>query len=130
MVSVITKECTVVIRSDDEVAIDGITFVRKEVSHDLLERLWASDAASALTNEAAREIEELRSALKRTILENEELGQLLDELHEALVLAETQLVSLGGFDDGEYGDSIQARIVNTVRSAISKAIDASIPKPN
>ena len=30
----------------------------------LLERLWASDEASALTNEAAREIIRLRSALE------------------------------------------------------------------
>lgn len=30
---------------------------------DLVERLWASDAASALTNEAARRIEELEDRL-------------------------------------------------------------------
>lgn len=41
---------------------------------DLVERLWASDAASALTNEAARKIEaleaevaRLREALKDTV---------------------------------------------------------------
>ena len=31
---------------------------------DLVDRLWASDAASALTNEAARRIEALEAALK------------------------------------------------------------------
>ena len=30
---------------------------------DIVDRLWASDAASALTNEAAREIEKLRAQL-------------------------------------------------------------------
>jgi len=34
-----------------------------EVS-DLVERLWASDAASALTNEAARRIERLETCLE------------------------------------------------------------------
>lgn len=32
--------------------------------NDLVSRLWASDTASALTNEAAREIERLRDALR------------------------------------------------------------------
>ena len=31
---------------------------------DIADRLWSSDVASALTNEAAREIERLRAALK------------------------------------------------------------------
>jgi hypothetical protein len=34
-----------------------------ETANSLIERLWASDAASALTNEAARRIEELESVL-------------------------------------------------------------------
>jgi len=33
----------------------------------LLERLWASDEASALTNEAAREIERLRAGLAEIV---------------------------------------------------------------
>lgn len=47
------------------------------VRRDLVERLWASDAASALTNEAARRIDELEGALKNLVAANEAVQLVL-----------------------------------------------------
>ncbi len=56
----------------------------KESDLQLIDKLWESDTASALTNRAARKIEKLRDAqskLYMTILEkNVEIERMQDEL--------------------------------------------------
>lgn len=68
---------------------------------ELIERLWESDEASALTNEAAREIERLRSAIDNLWGElevgsvkwlrehNPELVELCQQIHHDLWHATT-----------------------------------------
>lgn len=46
---------------------------------DLIERLWESDAASALTNQAAREIEKLEATLQQVVNERNEAWCQLEE---------------------------------------------------
>lgn len=45
----------------------------------LIEQLWDSDAASALTNQAAREIEKLEAQLQQAINERNEAWYQLEE---------------------------------------------------
>ncbi|ONF42586.1 hypothetical protein BTO32_15375 [Marinobacter lutaoensis] len=45
----------------------------------LIEQLWESDAASALTNQAAREIEKLEAQLQQAINERNEAWCQLEE---------------------------------------------------
>ncbi len=58
----------------------------KESDLQLIDKLWESDAASSLTNRAARKIEKLldaQSKLHMTILEkNVEIERLQDELEK------------------------------------------------
>lgn len=46
---------------------------------DIADRLWSSDVASALTNEAAREIERLRAALRSIVYETTHLSPAEDD---------------------------------------------------
>jgi hypothetical protein len=63
---------------------------------DIADRLWSSDIASALTNEAAREIERLRTVLTEThakidaVLRGNHAGwaQALSDIRAALAPAE------------------------------------------
>lgn len=53
---------------------------------DIVERLWQSDEASALTNEAAREIERLRGAVANAIETAVRYGGTDGEHHKAWVI--------------------------------------------
>ena len=77
------------------------------MSDDLLKRLWESDEASALTNQAARRIEELEAKLAKALLALERIasgefsGRMLTSMppqDAAQYFARTTLAEMKGED--------------------------------
>ena len=58
------------------------------MSDDLVKRLWESDEASALTNQAARRIEELERGFWNLHREYDKRGDRIEELEAKLTQAE------------------------------------------
>lgn len=103
------------------------------MADDLVERLWANDAASALTNQAARRIEELQKALAFYADERRYRGPN-QWLPDGAVPDEYQPAILGYLLDvtRDYGE-IARKALNQRAIAVGKSIfptfDINVPMP-
>jgi predicted RNase H-like nuclease (RuvC/YqgF family) len=78
------------------------------MSDDLVKRLWESDEASALTNQAARRIEDLEKGFWNLHREYDNRGDRIEELEAKLTKAVEALEHLVYLQSGNPCTGIQA----------------------